>query len=60
MAKTTSLGLWSQRLLAAIFLAGQVILHLLTGKIHRRNTIEQMVTVGPESLLIALLTATDR
>ncbi|NEN99635.1 MAG: ABC transporter permease, partial [Moorea sp. SIO3I7] len=29
MAKTSSLGLWSQRLLAAIFLAGQVILHLL-------------------------------
>ncbi|NEP29366.1 MlaE family lipid ABC transporter permease subunit [Moorena sp. SIO3I6] len=58
MAKTSSLGLWSQRLLAAIFLAGQVILHLLTGKIHRRNTIEQMVTVGPESLIIALLTAT--
>lgn len=31
--------------------------HLLFGKIHRRNTLEQMVSVGPDSLLIALLTA---
>lgn len=51
------LRLWSQRLLAAIFLGGQVMVHLLAGKIHRRNTLEQMAMVGPESLLIALLTA---
>jgi len=44
-------------LLAAIFLGGQVLVHLLRGKIHRRNTIEQMATVGPDSLFIALLTA---
>lgn len=31
--------------------------HLLLGKIHRRNTLEQMVSVGLDSLLIALLTA---
>ncbi len=31
--------------------------HLLFGKIHRRNTLEQMVSVGPDSLLVALLTA---
>lgn len=31
--------------------------HLLFGKIHRRNTMEQMIGVGPDSLLIALLTA---
>lgn len=49
--------MWSQRLLAAIFLGGQVMVHLLAGKIHRRNTLEQMAVVGPESLLIALLTA---
>jgi phospholipid/cholesterol/gamma-HCH transport system permease protein len=49
--------LWSQRLLAAAFLGGQVMLHLLKGKIHRRNTLDQMAAVGPESLLIALLTA---
>jgi phospholipid/cholesterol/gamma-HCH transport system permease protein len=51
------LGKWSQRLLAAIFLGGQVIIHLLRGKIHRRNTLEQMAVVGPDSLFIALLTA---
>lgn len=45
-------------MVAAIFLGGQVAVHLLRGKIHRRNTIEQMAIVGPESLLVALLTAT--
>ena len=53
----SSLGAWSQRLLAAIFLGGQVIVHLLRGKINWRNTIEQMAAVGPDSLFIALLTA---
>ncbi len=38
-------------------LGGQVIVHLLAGKIHRRNTLDQMAAVGPESLTIALLTA---
>ncbi|MGA7934108.1 MAG: MlaE family lipid ABC transporter permease subunit [Kovacikia sp.] len=51
------LKLWSRRLLAAALLGGQVMVHLLAGKIHRRNTLEQMAVVGPESLLIALLTA---
>jgi phospholipid/cholesterol/gamma-HCH transport system permease protein len=32
-------------------------LHILNGKIHRRNTLEQMSIVGPESLTIALITA---
>ena len=49
--------MWSQRLLSAFFLGGQVFVHLLKGKIHRRNTLEQMATVGPDSLFIALLTA---
>jgi phospholipid/cholesterol/gamma-HCH transport system permease protein len=31
--------------------------HLVQGKIHRRNTLDQMLAVGPGSLLIALLTA---
>jgi phospholipid/cholesterol/gamma-HCH transport system permease protein len=53
----SSLGTWSQRLLAAIFLGGQVIVHLLKGKINWRNTVEQMASVGPDSLFIALLTA---
>ncbi len=53
----SSLGAWSARLLAAILLGGQVVIHLLQGKINRRNTIEQMAVVGPDSLLIALVTA---
>jgi phospholipid/cholesterol/gamma-HCH transport system permease protein len=53
----SSLELWGQRLLAAILLGGQVVVHLLTKKIHRRNTLDQMAMVGPESLLIALVTA---
>lgn len=60
MNQTTSksdLGEWSQRLLAAIFLGGQILVHLLRGKINRRNTLEQMAAVGPDSLFIALLTA---
>lgn len=44
-------------MVAALFLGGQVVTHLLRGKIHRRNTLDQMSVVGPESLLIALLTA---
>ncbi len=54
---SSSLGLWSQRLLSAVLLGGQVLVHLLKGKINRRNTIDQMAAVGPESLLIALITA---
>lgn len=54
---TSSLAAWSGRLVAAILLGGQVIVHLLRGKINRRNTIEQMAVVGPDSLLIALVTA---
>lgn len=33
------------------------MLHLFKGKIHRRNTLDQMAAVGPESLMIALVTA---
>ena len=53
----TGLGIWLDRLLAAALLGGQVIIHLLKSKIHRRNTLEQMAAVGPESLTIALITA---
>jgi phospholipid/cholesterol/gamma-HCH transport system permease protein len=53
----SGLKIWFQRLIAASFLGGQVFLHLLRAKIHRRNTIDQMSIVGPESLTIALLTA---
>jgi len=44
-------------LLAAILLGGQVVVHLLQGKVHRRNTISQMSVVGPQSLLINTITA---
>lgn len=52
-----NLRLWAQRLLAAIFLGGQVLIHIISRPIHRRNTIDQMSAVGPASLLIALVTS---
>ncbi len=59
-SKTTYNGgiqIWLQRLMAALFLMGQVVVHLLKAKINRRNTLEQMAVVGPDSLAIALVTA---
>ena len=50
--------IWLQRSLAAVFLAGQVVVHLVQGKIHHHNTTEQMKVVGPDSLTIALVTST--
>lgn len=52
------MSLWFKRLIAAIFLGGQAIVHMLRGKFNYSNIIEQMALVGPESLLIALLTST--
>lgn len=57
LGDSSSLSQWSRRLLAAVFLAGQVVIHLISRPIHRRNTLDQMVAVGPASLLIALITA---
>ncbi|HEY9737414.1 MAG TPA: MlaE family lipid ABC transporter permease subunit [Trichocoleus sp.] len=57
LGDSSSLSQWSRRLLAAIFLMGQVVIHLISRPIHRRNTLDQMVAVGPASLLIALITA---
>lgn len=56
-ARNSRLKTWSKRSIAATFLGGQIVLHLLQGKIHRRNTLEQLSIVGPESLGIVLLTA---
>ncbi|WP_373542992.1 MlaE family lipid ABC transporter permease subunit [Chamaesiphon sp.] len=50
--------LWFSRFVAAIFMGGQVIVHILRGKFNYPNIIEQMALVGPESLPIALVTAT--
>lgn len=52
-----NLQIWLERLMAAFFLGGQVFLHILQGRIHRRNTLEQMSMVGPASTTIALVTA---
>jgi phospholipid/cholesterol/gamma-HCH transport system permease protein len=57
MKLKSGLGSWIRRLLAALFLGGQILLHLKPNKLHRRNTLEQMAVVGPDSLLIALVTA---
>ncbi|MBC6419765.1 MAG: MlaE family lipid ABC transporter permease subunit [Prochloron sp. SP5CPC1] len=59
MGNTSKSGieLWGTRAKAAIFLAGQVAVHLLKKKIHRRNPLDQMATVGPDSMTIALITA---
>lgn len=46
-----------QRTLSATFLGGQVLVHLLNGRINRRNTLEQMAVVGPDSITIAVLTS---
>lgn len=53
----SGLGSWIQRLWAAVLLGGRVIYFILLGKIDRRNSIEQMMAVGPASLVIALITA---
>jgi phospholipid/cholesterol/gamma-HCH transport system permease protein len=59
MTSTPSSGfqIWLERSLAALLLTGQVIVHLIKGKINRHGTIEQMVIVGPDSLTIALVTS---
>ncbi len=48
---------WIQRLWAAVLLTGRVFFYLITRKIDVRNTLDQMMSVGPASLVIALITA---
>ncbi|RMF20319.1 MAG: MlaE family lipid ABC transporter permease subunit [Cyanobacteria bacterium J083] len=57
ISSRNDLRLWLSRLMSAALLAGQVFVHLFKKKINRRNTIEQMANVGPESLTISLVTA---
>ena len=61
MVKITSInskiGSLLQRPLEAIFLLGQIVVHLLRRQINSSNTIEQMETIGPGSLPIALITS---
>ncbi|KAK7278419.1 hypothetical protein RJT34_23447 [Clitoria ternatea] len=47
--------LW--RGLSVLVLAGQVIMKTLTGKIHWRNTLQQLERVGPRSVGVCLLTS---
>ena len=53
----SNLLLWLERLTSAIFLGGQVLIHVISKPIHRRNTLEQMAAVGPQSIIIALVTS---
>ena len=48
---------WTLRTVACLVLSGQVFLRILQGKVHWRNTLEQLSLVGPRSLGVALLTA---
>lgn len=48
---------WLFRSFAALILGGQSIKKIVTGKIHMRNTLEQLEVVGPRTLGVALLTA---
>jgi ABC transport permease subunit len=45
------------RTLAALVLGGEVMVRILQGKIHIRNTMDQLNLVGPRSLGVCLLTA---
>ncbi len=55
----SSSGLWAwiQRLWAAILLSGKAILFLFIRRLDVKSSLEQMMAVGPASLLIALVTA---
>ncbi|MCA1904933.1 MAG: ABC transporter permease [Cyanobacteria bacterium M5B4] len=48
---------WLVKLIQALLILGKVTVLLLRGRLHRRNTIEQMAIVGTDSLTITLVTA---
>ncbi|AGY57750.1 MlaE family lipid ABC transporter permease subunit [Gloeobacter kilaueensis] len=48
---------WIEKLLSAALLTGQVFVHLVRGRIHWRNTVDQLAVVGTESVLVAVITA---
>ena len=47
---------WGQRFGSTLLLWGQVLVHLLRGRVHPRNWVTQLEIVGPESLLVVVLT----
>ena len=53
----TGLWSWIERSWAAFLLSGRVMYYLSMGRVDGRNTVEQMMVVGPASLVIALITA---
>ncbi|GAV62094.1 Permease domain-containing protein, partial [Cephalotus follicularis] len=58
----TFLSKWSPpqylwRGLTVLILAGQVIVRILKGKVHWRNTLQQLERVGPRSVGVCLLTS---
>ncbi|KAF2304554.1 hypothetical protein P3X46_019915 [Hevea brasiliensis] len=60
--KETFLSKWSPpgylwRGLSVLVLAGQVVVRTLKGKIHWRNTLQQLERVGPRSVGVCLLTS---
>ncbi|KAJ7543122.1 hypothetical protein O6H91_09G025700 [Diphasiastrum complanatum] len=48
-------SLW--RSISVVIITGQVILRILKGRVHVRNTLQQLAEVGPRSLGVNLLTA---
>ena len=61
MSNQASLGnkvtSWLERPLNGVFLVGQVIIHILRRQVNFNNTLEQMRSVGPGSLVISLITS---
>jgi len=48
---------YAWRTLAALVLGGEVMVRILQGKVHWKNTLEQLNIVGPKSLGVCLLTS---
>lgn len=48
---------WFRRFGESFLLGGQALIHILRGRIHARNTLDQFAAVGLDSLGIVLLTA---
>jgi phospholipid/cholesterol/gamma-HCH transport system permease protein len=55
---STPLGIfnWFSRAGSACLLGGQTLIHVIQGRFHYRNILEQMASVGPESVLITIVT----
>ncbi|MGK7945187.1 MAG: MlaE family lipid ABC transporter permease subunit [Microcystaceae cyanobacterium] len=57
LLQISGLASWTNRSLAAFFLTGRVFYFMFTRPLDKRNVIQQMMSVGPASLVIALITA---